>query len=59
VYAPLANATLAGSADVYGSVLAASVSANGGAQFHYDRRLSRDFMTTGPQMMSGFSWKKQ
>jgi hypothetical protein len=59
VYAPLANATLAGSADVYGSVLAATVTANGGAQFHYDRRLSRDFFTTGPQMMSGFSWKKQ
>jgi hypothetical protein len=59
VYAPAAQATLAGSADVYGSVLAATVTANGGAQFHYDRRLSTDFLTTGPQMMSGFSWKKQ
>ena len=59
VYAPRANAQIAGSADVYGSVLAATVSATGGAQFHYDRRLSRDFFTTGPQMMSAFSWKKQ
>lgn len=59
VYAPLANASIAGGADLYGSVLAATLSATGGAQLHYDRRLSRDFFTTGPQMMSGFSWKKQ
>lgn len=59
VYAPLANVSIEGGADVYGSVLAARLSANGGAQLHYDRRLSRDFFTTGPQMMSGFSWKKQ
>ena len=59
VYAPLANASIEGGADIYGSVLAATVAANGGAHFHYDRRLSRDFFTTGPQMMSGFSWKKQ
>lgn len=59
VYAPLANASIAGNADVYGSVLAGTLAATGGAQFHYDRRLSRDFFTTGPQMMSAFSWKKQ
>jgi hypothetical protein len=59
VYAPNAQASLAGGADFYGSVLAATVDVSGGARIHYDRRLSRDFFTTGPQMMSGFSWKKQ
>lgn len=59
VYAPAASASIAGGAHFYGSVLAASVSVTGGAQLHYDRRLSRDFFTIGPQMMSGFSWKKQ
>lgn len=59
VYAPAAEATIAGGADFYGSVLAGTVDASGGAQLHYDRRLSSEFLTTGPQMMSSFSWKKQ
>ncbi|NQW04698.1 MAG: pilus assembly PilX N-terminal domain-containing protein [Acidobacteria bacterium] len=59
VYAPSANATITGGADFYGSVLAASVSASGGAGIHYDRSLASNFFTTGPQMMSSFSWKKQ
>lgn len=59
VYAPLAAASIAGGADFYGSVLAATVDAAGGAQLHYDRRLSRDFLTTGPLMMSGFTWRAQ
>ncbi len=59
VYAPNAEARVAGGADFYGSVLARTVEVNGGAQLHYDRRLSRDFFTLGPQMMSGFTWKKQ
>jgi len=59
VYAPLAATTITGGADFYGSVLAASVAVSGGAKIHYDRRLSRDFFTTGPQMMSSFTWKAQ
>lgn len=59
VYAPNAEARVAGGADFYGSILANTVDVTGGAQLHYDRRLSSDFFTTGPQMMSGFSWKKQ
>lgn len=59
VYAPSAATTIAGGADFYGSVLAASVAVSGGAKIHYDRRLSRDFFTTGPQMMSSFTWKAQ
>lgn len=59
VYAPLASATVAGGADFYGSILAAAVTVTGGAQLHYDRRLSRDFFIVGPQMMSGFTWRAQ
>jgi hypothetical protein len=59
VYAPLAATTITGGADFYGSVLAASVAVSGGASIHYDRRLSRDFYTRGPQMMSSFTWKAQ
>jgi len=59
VYAPLASATVSGGADFYGSILAAAVSVTGGAQLHYDRRLSRDFFIVGPQMMSGFTWRAQ
>lgn len=59
VYAPLASATVAGGADFYGSILAAAVTVTGGAQLHYDRRLSRDFFIVGPQMMSSFTWRAQ
>ncbi len=59
VYAPAAQASVAGGAHFYGSVLAAHVSVTGGARLHYDRRLQRDFFTVGPQMMSAFTWKKQ
>lgn len=59
VYAPLAATTIAGGADFYGSVLSATVAVSGGASIHYDRRLSRDFFTTGPQMMSSFTWRAQ
>jgi len=59
VYAPLAHTLIAGGADYYGSVLSATVDVTGGAQIHYDRRLTRDFFTTGPQMMSAFTWRAQ
>ncbi len=59
VYAPSAATTITGGAHFYGSVLSASVTVAGGARIHYDRRLSRDFFTTGPQMMSSFTWKVQ
>lgn len=59
VYAPLAHTMMAGGADFYGSVLSATVDVSGGAAIHYDRRLSRDFFTTGPQMMSAFTWRAQ
>lgn len=59
VYAPNAHTMIAGGADFYGSVLSATVDVSGGASIHYDRRLSRDFYTTGPQMMSAFTWRAQ
>jgi len=59
VYAPNANAKVTGSGALYGSVMAAFVDIRGGGGLHYDRRLSRDFYTTGPQMMSAFTWRAQ
>ncbi|MDA1306171.1 MAG: hypothetical protein O2917_02765 [Acidobacteria bacterium] len=59
VYAPRAHTMITGGADYYGSVLAATVHLSGGARIHYDRRLSRDFFTTGTQMMSSFTWRAQ
>lgn len=59
VYAPLAQSHISGGADFYGSVLSASITLSGGARINYDRRLNRDFFTTGPQMMSSFTWRAQ
>lgn len=58
IYAPAAEATFpASNATFYGSIVAATVSANG-AQIHYDRHLSNTFWTAGGHMMSTFTWKK-
>src|SRR5262249_14080545 len=46
-YAPNAQLTLVGTADVYGSVLAKRINETGTANIHYDRRLQRDFYVAG------------
>ena len=56
IYAPNANFSLQGTADLYGSVLARTVSNGGNASIHYDRRLSRDFWVAGNPMMGTFTW---
>lgn len=59
VYAPNGYPTISGGADFYGSVLGAYIDVLGGSKLHYDRRLSEEFETIGPQMMSTFTWKAQ
>jgi hypothetical protein len=58
IYAPNANFVLKGTQDLYGSVLAKTVTNGGNASIHYDRRLSRDFFVVGNPMASRFSWKR-
>jgi hypothetical protein len=57
-YAPNALFTLSGTADVYGSVLAARINETGNADIHYDRRLRHDFYVVGHPMMGTFNWKR-
>jgi PilX N-terminal len=58
VYAPNANVTFDGTADLYGSVLGKTVTNGGNANIHYDRRLSHDFYIEGMQMLGTFNWKR-
>jgi Tfp pilus assembly protein PilX len=56
IYAPNANFALQGTADLFGSVLAKTISNGGNASIHYDRRLSRDFWVAGNPMLGSFTW---
>jgi hypothetical protein len=58
IYAPNASSTLSGGGDIYGSIVAATITDTGGAQIHYDTNLPNLFVTAGNPMMSSFSWKK-
>ena len=57
IYAPEAVFTMVGTADLYGSVVARTVTIPGTANIHYDRRLSRDFYVAGHPMVGTFTWK--
>ncbi len=59
IYAPNANFILKGTQDLYGSVLAKTITNGGNASIHYDRRLSRDFYVAGLPLASTFSWKRE
>jgi hypothetical protein len=56
IYAPNANFALQGTADLFGSVLAKTISNGGNASIHYDRRLQRDFWVAGNPMLGSFTW---
>ncbi len=58
-YAPNAQITLSGTADVYGSILGKRISNTGTGNLHYDRRLSHDFYVAGQPMLNTFNWKRQ
>jgi len=57
-YAPQANATVEGTADLYGALLAKRINMQGSGNIHYDRRLSRDFYVAGQPMPTTFTWKR-
>jgi hypothetical protein len=58
MYAPNAPVSLTGGSHVYGAIVGQTVYEGGGTHFHYDRRLSGEFMVAGAYMMSSFSWRK-
>lgn len=57
IYAPNASFLLQGTTDLYGSVLARTVTNGGNASIHFDRRLLADFSVPGRPMASNFSWE--
>src|SRR5258708_5186983 len=58
LYAPNANVTTHGGADILGSLLGDSVTSAGTPRFIYDTRLKDKIVTLGNYMMTSFSWKK-
>ena len=58
IYAPNATFELQGTQDLFGSILAKTISNGGNASIHYDRRLSRDFYVAGHPMIGTFSWNR-
>jgi len=58
IYAPNANFILQGTQDLFGSILAKTITNGGNASIHYDRRLSRDFWVAGHPMVGTFTWNR-
>jgi PilX N-terminal len=59
VYAPNAAITLSGNGTIYGSVIGASLLANGNpVRIHYDRNLQNNLVTVGNWTMDTFTWSK-
>jgi len=64
VYAPNASATFSGTSDLYGSVVAKTLTINGGGggangiSVNFDQSLSGTGVTAGVPMLASFSWKK-
>jgi len=56
VYAPKADGTLSGGADLYGAVIFRKVKDMGGTFIHYDRNLQNASLTQGNPTMTSFSW---
>jgi hypothetical protein len=57
VYAPNAEASLAGGADFFGSIVTGRLTATGGSSIHYDRALAETGpMTAGNFTMNTFTW---
>jgi Tfp pilus assembly protein PilX len=59
IYAPNAPVTLSGNGTIYGSVIGASLLANGNpVRIHYDRNLQNNLVTVGNWTMDTFTWSK-
>jgi hypothetical protein len=58
VYAPNATTALTGaSTNFYGSIITSKVSATGGFNIFYDRRLRSSVVTAGNPTMTSFTWR--
>jgi len=64
IYAPKANATLGGTSDMYGAMVANTLWINGGGggangmSVNYDQSLLTQGQTASSPMISSFSWRK-
>lgn len=58
LYAPNASVVTHGNGNIYGSVLAASITSSGTPAFVYDRHLSATMHVAGNHVMTAFNWKK-
>lgn len=58
INAPNSPVTVSGSNDWYGSVIAKSVTASGGAKFHYDQALGSSSAGASSFHISWFNWNK-
>ena len=59
IYAPNAPATLKGTADLYGAIVAKGITVAGDMNVHYDQQLKSLAWTHGSPMMTAFSWKNK
>jgi hypothetical protein len=58
VYAPNASSALTGSStNFFGSIITSKVTATGGFNIHYDRRLGVTMLTPGNPTMTAFTWR--
>jgi hypothetical protein len=57
IYAPNAYANFTGTFDLYGSVIARTLSSSGTAGIYYDRRLQTETITVANPVMSTFTWR--
>jgi hypothetical protein len=58
LYAPNADATLVGTNDLYGSIIAKRLTLPGTADIHYDRELQKEFFIAGQPMLGTFTWRR-
>ena len=56
IYAPKADGTLSGGADLYGAIIFRKVKDMGGTAVHYDRNLQNAALTSGNPTMTSFNW---
>jgi hypothetical protein len=58
-YAPNAPATLKGTADLYGAIVANTITVSGSMNIHYDQQLQALAWTHGAPMQTAFSWRNK
>jgi len=59
IYAPNAPATMKGTSDLYGAIVANTIDVTGSMNIHYDQQLQSLAWTHGAPMMTAFSWRNK